>query len=86
MGTRIYIPSYMENHTDLRQSLQHHNVHRSGATGRQSSTQSKVGRLSEFLGNAAAKTKEGIEENWKLGWDGSIVRGPIMVRKVQGQR
>ena len=44
-----------------------------------------IGRLSEFPGNAVTKTKEGIEDDWKLGWDG-IIREPIMVRKVQGYR
>ena len=28
------------------------------------------------------KTKERIEEDWKLGWDG-IVKGPARARKVQ---
>ena len=29
--------------------------------------------LSEFPGNAATKTKEGIKEDWKLGWDGIVM-------------
>ena len=41
-----------------------------------------IDRLSEFSGKAAAKTKEGIEGDWKLGWDG-IVREPVRVRKAQ---
>ena len=41
-----------------------------------------IDRLSEFPGNAATITKEGIEDDWKLGWDG-IVREPVRVRKVQ---
>ena len=41
-----------------------------------------IGRLSEFSGPAAVKTKERIEEDWKLGRDG-IVKGPVRTRKVQ---
>ena len=41
-----------------------------------------IGRLSEFSGPAAMKTKERIKEDWKLGWDG-IVKGPARTRKVQ---
>jgi hypothetical protein len=41
-----------------------------------------IGRLSEFPGNAATRTKERIEKDWKLGWDG-IVKEPIKPRKVQ---
>ena len=41
-----------------------------------------IGRLSEFSGPAAMKTKERIEEDWKLGWDG-IVKGPARTQKVQ---
>ena len=41
-----------------------------------------IGRLPEFSGPAAMKTKERIEEDWKLGWDG-IVKGPARARKVQ---
>ena len=39
--------------------------------------------LSEFPGNAAAKTKEDIEEDWRLGWDG-IVSDAVSTRKGQG--
>ena len=39
--------------------------------------------LSEFPGNAATKTKEGIEEDWRLGWDGIVVD---TVRAREGQR
>jgi hypothetical protein len=41
-----------------------------------------IGRLSEFSGNAAVKTKEGIKDDWKLGWDG-IVKEPVKGRKEQ---
>ena len=41
-----------------------------------------IDRLSEFPGKAATKTKEGIKEDWRLGWDG-IVKEPANGRKVQ---
>jgi hypothetical protein len=41
-----------------------------------------IGRVSDFSGSAAIKTKEGIEEDWKLGWAG-IVKEPVKVRKAQ---
>ena len=41
-----------------------------------------IGRLSEFPGPAAMKTKERIKEDWKLGWDG-IAKEPVRTRKVQ---
>ncbi|KAF9778765.1 hypothetical protein BJ322DRAFT_1114103 [Thelephora terrestris] len=41
-----------------------------------------IDRLSEFPGQAATKTKAGIEGDWKLGWDG-IVRKTVRGRKVQ---
>ena len=41
-----------------------------------------IDRLSEFPGTAAIKTKERIEEDWRLGWCG-IVKEPAKGRKVQ---
>ena len=41
-----------------------------------------IGRLSEFPGPAATKTKERIKEDWKLGWDG-IVKKPVRTRKIR---
>ena len=41
-----------------------------------------IGRLSEFTGNAAVKTKDGIKDDWKLGWDG-IVKELVKGRKGQ---
>ena len=32
-----------------------------------------IKQLSEFPGNAATKAKEGIKEDWRLGWDGIVV-------------
>jgi hypothetical protein len=34
-----------------------------------------IDRLSEFSGSAAIKTKEQIEEDWKLGWSGIVKQG-----------
>ena len=42
-----------------------------------------IERLSEFPGNAATKTKEGIKEDWRLGRDGIVVDA---VRARKGQR
>lgn len=41
-----------------------------------------IDRVSEFPGKAATKTKEGIKEDWKLGWDG-IVKEAVNGRKGQ---
>jgi len=41
-----------------------------------------IDRLSEFPGPAAIKTKERIQDDWKLGRDG-IVKEPFRARKVQ---
>ena len=42
-----------------------------------------IERLSEFPGNAAAKTKEGIKEDWRLGRDGIVVD---VVRARKGRK
>lgn len=44
-----------------------------------------IDRLSEFSGPAAVETRERIEEDWKLGWDG-IVKEPTRARKAQRPR
>ena len=41
-----------------------------------------IKQLSEFPGGAAAKTKEGIKEDWRLGWDVIVVDA---VRTRRGQ-
>ena len=41
-----------------------------------------IDRLSEFSGPAVIETKERIEDDWKLGWDG-IVKEPVRARVVQ---
>jgi len=41
-----------------------------------------IDRLEEFSRAAATKTKEGIKEDWKLGWDG-IVKEPIRAPNAQ---
>lgn len=41
-----------------------------------------IGRVSEFPGEAATKTRERIKEDWKLGWDG-IIGEWVGVRKAQ---